>query len=289
LKAPAGEPLYLYPPAVSDVGVFVDAYQDQTSGIPQGLSEWRSDLGGTFDLSPIIYGPYLFVAGVGVGGGSDPGVGMISSETGEMRWFSTSGRVRAVASDGSRVFSADDQGYASSNPAPNGHTEWVWPGKDPLISLINTGGGVVVGDARGKLHLLSSFTGAELATFSTQTAEDPDLTRQHLLVAGGTESVGEPGTLLYALQRNRLLAFRNGLYGDLTGEGELSVADVVLLLQAIVGIRELDPSQTARGDVAPTPGTQGRLIGDGSLDVTDALSLLRQITGLEPPGWPYPA
>lgn len=70
------------------------------------------------------------------------------------------------------------------------------------------------------------------------------------------------------------------LLGDVNGDGQVSVADAVLTLHAIVGSVALTPDQMAAADVAPYPGTGGRLIGNGKIEVQDVIRLLQYVLGL---------
>ena len=53
------------------------------------------------------------------------------------------------------------------------------------------------------------------------------------------------------------------IYGDINGDGKVSVIDVLYLLKNIVGSKELDATQIARADVS----------GDSKLTVIDVLML----------------
>ncbi len=59
-------------------------------------------------------------------------------------------------------------------------------------------------------------------------------------------------------------------YGDVTGNGEISVQDAIMVLRHIVGLIELDTEQLVRAMVS----------GGESLTVQDAIQILRHIVGL---------
>lgn len=68
--------------------------------------------------------------------------------------------------------------------------------------------------------------------------------------------------------------------GDVNGDGKVGIADVVLLLQGVVGLTTLTPDQQKAGDLAPA-GTGGAPSGDGKISIADVVRLLRFVVGLE--------
>lgn len=76
------------------------------------------------------------------------------------------------------------------------------------------------------------------------------------------------------------------VYGDVTGDGLLTIADVTLALQFAVQLRQPTPAQLQAADVAPTPGIDGRPFGDGVITVADVLRMLRRVIGLDTGPWP---
>ncbi|MBW3622224.1 MAG: S8 family serine peptidase [Armatimonadetes bacterium] len=84
----------------------------------------------------------------------------------------------------------------------------------------------------------------------------------------------------------RLAVFsKNGLPGDLDGNGKLEVMDAVLSM--VYALNLLTPSEREMqiGDVAPAGGP-GQPPGDGRITVEDTIRILRRITDLEPDPWP---
>jgi hypothetical protein len=63
--------------------------------------------------------------------------------------------------------------------------------------------------------------------------------------------------------------------GDVDGDGQVAIADVVLALRVVAGLKPSTPTLELRADVSPA-GT-----GDGTLSIADAIRLLRYLAGLE--------
>jgi PKD repeat protein len=99
----------------------------------------------------------------------------------------------------------------------------------------------------------------------TSTAQNPT----HTYAASGTFTVtlqatgasGATGTVSREVQVYSL--------GDLTGDGEVNVADVLLLYRAVNGLLTLTPCQRARADIDK----------DGDVDLDDGVALVHLITG----------
>jgi hypothetical protein len=73
------------------------------------------------------------------------------------------------------------------------------------------------------------------------------------------------------------------VYGDLDGDGSVTIKDVIWSLKIDAGLAEPTPEQVTAGDVSPYPGDSGRAIGDGSLGISDTIRLLRFVAGIIPP------
>ncbi len=63
------------------------------------------------------------------------------------------------------------------------------------------------------------------------------------------------------------------MFGDVTGDGKITVGDVIVILRYIVGLEKLDEEQKVRADIS----------GSGNITVQDAIMILRKIVGLVPP------
>lgn len=75
------------------------------------------------------------------------------------------------------------------------------------------------------------------------------------------------------------------LWGDISGDGKINIADATLALRIAVGLVSPTEKQIQAGDVAPKPGTGGRAFGDGMIRINDVVRILRRIVGLEQT-WP---
>jgi len=74
-------------------------------------------------------------------------------------------------------------------------------------------------------------------------------------------------------------------YGDVDGDGNVTVRDALLVLRFAVKLSEPTAAQVETADVAPKPGAQ-RPFGDGAVTVADAIRILRRAVGLEQDPWP---
>lgn len=87
------------------------------------------------------------------------------------------------------------------------------------------------------------------------------------------------GLAIPAPQRNAAPAAR---YGDVNGDGAVTIADAIFTLKIALGLEfdTVTSDQYVRADVAPYPGADGRTIGDTSVDVADATRTLQFAVGL---------
>ena len=65
------------------------------------------------------------------------------------------------------------------------------------------------------------------------------------------------------------------VFGDINDDGQVNVADAVLLLRYIVGLTALEPDQVGRANVNASHDAAG----NPTPDVGDAILILRRITG----------
>ncbi len=64
------------------------------------------------------------------------------------------------------------------------------------------------------------------------------------------------------------LAWRSLVLGDIDGDGQVNVGDIVLMQQAVAGELELSQPQHSRADVYPAGG-------DGKLSISDLVGVQR--------------
>jgi len=103
-------------------------------------------------------------------------------------------------------------------------------------------------------------------------------------------AMGADGTLYIATTNGKTYAFGGVVaparaYGDLNGDGRVTVADVTLLLGYLFAGRTLTADQLKLADVAP-PSRSGAPAGDGVVDIGDAVRILRRAAGLDGDPWP---
>ncbi|MGQ9523255.1 MAG: hypothetical protein ACUVTZ_00305 [Armatimonadota bacterium] len=71
------------------------------------------------------------------------------------------------------------------------------------------------------------------------------------------------------------------VYGDLDGNGRVTVADAVKALRGLSGVARLSADQFRAADIYPFPGIGGRTAGDGMLTLSDVLAVLHRALGIE--------
>jgi hypothetical protein len=77
------------------------------------------------------------------------------------------------------------------------------------------------------------------------------------------------------------------VYGDVDGDGQVTLADAILTLRIAIGLIPPTPTQLAAGDVAPVPGVMaGQRFGDGKITLADAIRVLARASGLAPDPFP---
>jgi hypothetical protein len=70
------------------------------------------------------------------------------------------------------------------------------------------------------------------------------------------------------------------VYGDANGDGSVTTADVVLLLQYYLGLATPSSDRLRASDVRPKPGANGADFGDGKISGDDLNAVLRASIGL---------
>lgn len=102
-------------------------------------------------------------------------------------------------------------------------------------------------------------------------------------------AIAPDGTLYVGSTDGKLYAFAGPgtsfLYGDVNQNGRVEVADVILVLGFVIGLREPTDLQKKAADVYPKNPETGA-VGDGRITIIDALKILRRILSLEPDPWP---
>ncbi|HEY3414643.1 MAG TPA: dockerin type I repeat-containing protein [Armatimonadota bacterium] len=76
------------------------------------------------------------------------------------------------------------------------------------------------------------------------------------------------------------------VYGDVTGDGQVTPADVTLLARVAGGLAPITDGIRRNGDVAPLNDYEAGSFGDGQITVLDAIRVARYLHALEPPEWP---
>jgi hypothetical protein len=71
------------------------------------------------------------------------------------------------------------------------------------------------------------------------------------------------------------------LYGDLNGDGKVTVTDVTRMLQIVIGLVKPSGQEVLVGDVKPKPGLNGQPFGDGKISIEDVSWALRRALDLE--------
>ncbi len=269
--------------AATDAGVFATGVSGARFGQPFGQAAWTAAAQGD-DLIPFVQsGTYLIFSGAG--SGVNGPLQVLASADGRYLW-SDLVKPLAMATDGLDLFVASDRGALLAFAPNTGYLQWVAPGEAPGSGLMVAGRTVFLGDGAGLLRAFDALSGVETWRFPTGGTPGAWF---HLLAADGYEALGKEGDLLVALRSDGLLmGFQFGVYGDLTGDGQVSVTDAVTILRAIVGLTSLSPERRAAADVAPVPGAGRRPLGDGRVDVSDLVSVLRRSVGLQPSSWPFP-
>ena len=69
------------------------------------------------------------------------------------------------------------------------------------------------------------------------------------------------------------------VYGDVTGDGQISLADAQSLLRIVIGVTAPNEAQRIAGDIYPAAVTDGPT-GDGQIDLRDVVALLRRAVGI---------
>jgi len=67
--------------------------------------------------------------------------------------------------------------------------------------------------------------------------------------------------------------------GDLSGDGQVTIADALMALQIAVGLNQPTPAQLRHGDLAPLD-VSGIPAPDAQIQLADALVILKKSVGL---------
>lgn len=86
--------------------------------------------------------------------------------------------------------------------------------------------------------------------------------------------VDDQGKIVPVAWQNGVVRVEGGIFGDVDGDGFLTVADAVQVLRFVIGIQTPTKKQLHYGDVSPVRPDQ--TFGDGKLTTADALLILRR-------------
>jgi outer membrane protein assembly factor BamB len=273
--------------SVFDQGLYATSGAKALYGLPRELPAWNFLADAQFPFLPVAVGPSLYAATIGANEKSLTGLFALDASAGNLKWSASTNPPVRVAADAQQVAVADDAGTVHVYDPQTGFLLWLWKGSARANDLLLSDSRVIVSDDAGTLHLLDALDGAELWTYPAHPPAGAN-GRFHVMVSGGIETVGVRDTYLYALREDGLLlAFHYGNYGDLNGDGKVTVADASLALQAAVGLAILTVRQEESADVSPSPGPGRRPLGDGKADLRDVISILRRAVGLQPSTWPF--
>jgi len=197
-----------------------------------------------------------------------------------IRAISPAGTITTVAGTGAPGFAGD------GGPAARAQLN------EPAGLAVTSDGRVVVADSGNNRVRVIQLDGT-IVTVAGSGAEDPfspDGTSGVAANLGAPSTVAAvPGLVLFTDDtHNRVRSVplsRVVLYGDVNGDGAVTVADALLALRAAVGLATLTDAQRAAADVAPPSGL-GKPAGDGRVDVLDAVRILRRAIGLDMTQWP---
>jgi len=203
--------------------------------------------------------------------------------SGDVVWQCTptdAGEIKASPAVGpdSTVYFATRNGRLYRLNPKDGSVIWTWQSE--------TGGRInssPVVDANG-----NAYFGAEDGFVYAVGADGRLLWRYDVGSAYGnivnsSPAIGADGTLYVGTQHGTVYAFSSTAsiaYGDIDGDGRVSVKDVTLVLGYVLAGRPLLPSQLKAADVAPAGAP------DGKLTIGDAVRILRRALGIEPDPWP---
>jgi hypothetical protein len=73
---------------------------------------------------------------------------------------------------------------------------------------------------------------------------------------------------------------KDGVIMPASGKAVPGLADALVALQYVVGLRTLSTTELGHGDVAPL-GVDGKPLGNGTVDLADALVILRRVVGID--------
>lgn len=106
--------------------------------------------------------------------------------------------------------------------------------------------------------------------FRINSNAEPGSTTVNVGLHGGKKNLRDKDSnYIEAVYQSGTVSITGGLLGDLTGDGDLTIGDVVCLSQALDELIELDERQQSLADVD----------GDGSVDIGDLVRLYRIVLG----------
>jgi hypothetical protein len=212
---------------------------------------------------------------------SDGTGGFLIADTGNsrIRRVDASGTITTVAGNGLGGYSGDG--------GPATQAQLAYP---TGISPDGVGGFLIADSSNNRVRrvdasgIITTVAGNDDSGFS---GDGGPATQAQLYYPAGVASDGEGGFFIADYYNNRIRRVFNAgflnpstVYGDINGDGSVTNADVVLLLQYYLGLATLTSDRLKASDVRPKPGANGADFGDGKINGDDLNAVLRASIGL---------
>ena len=148
------------------------------------------------------------------------------------------------------------------------------PGADSTINAVSMVLSGTVSDDLGTPVVTITLDGQSFTPQVTSGGFQQQLSlptaKTYAITVSAVDQAGNSSTV----QRN---VIRPRIWGDLTHDGKVDVADALKALQMAVGLITPSADDLAVGDVAPLAGNQPQ--PDGAIDIEDALAILKKAVG----------